>query len=106
MNHLDQVELKLSAQRALLGNIPASLRAVSIESNETEIKFRCIFDAGSTEPDLELLRSAGTEIIADFKSPISIQDDFLALTTPSVMNHLKHLVFLRNESNQSGGNGE
>jgi hypothetical protein len=89
--------LQLSAQRALWGHVPRSLRAVSIASAEPEIRFRCYFDAGASEADRQLLSEAASEIIADFSAPWNISEELLDLAAPKPMQHLEHLIFLRHE---------
>jgi len=97
MNQIDETHLRLSAQRALLGNVPSSLRSASIEITETTIHFRCQFDKSASENDLEILRCAGTAIIADYPSSYTIEEQFNLLPSPDQMSHLKNLVFLRHE---------
>jgi len=63
------VELRLSAQRALLGNIPPTLRVVSLEVRRTVIHFRAVFTSAATNEHRESLSVAATEVIADFSEP-------------------------------------
>ena len=95
-SHTD-IDVRLSAQRALCGAIPNSLRAVSVEVVGQTIQVRSIFDDGCTEDDKELLSVAGTEIIADFPDLLTIDEEFLVIAMPQSMQHLTHLVFLRYE---------
>ena len=92
------IEIKLSAQRSLLGHVPASLRAVSVDADGSKIYYRCIFDGKPTEDEWELLSIAATEMIADFPEPYTIEEEYLHIPYPSMMEHLKHVVFLRHES--------
>jgi hypothetical protein len=91
--------IRMSAQGALLGQIPASLRAVSVDVDKANSKvlLRCIFDGAPTEDDWELLSVAATEIIADFSAPFTIEEEYLETKYPNEMKHLKHLVYLRHE---------
>lgn len=91
------ISLRLSAQRALWGNVPASLRAVSVEYRAFTIHCRFVFDTTVADQDRELLSDAATEIIADFPAPYMIDVEFLVLPPPQQMVHLQHLVFLRAE---------
>jgi hypothetical protein len=95
----DSISLRLSAQRALLGHVPACLRSASIQKEGDTILWRCVFDAEATEDDFELARMAGTEIIADFGAPTTIDEEILTIPFPEKVEHLEHLVFLRHENN-------
>lgn len=97
-DHTEQaVRLKLSAQRALWGNVPPTLRAVSLEQRGDAIYFRCVFTSDATDDDVELLSIAGTEVIADFSAPMTLQEEVIRLDPPTKPSHLTHLVFLRAE---------
>lgn len=99
MNQLNDIDIRLSAQRALWGNVPSTLRSTSLEVADTSsIIFRCYFDIAASEEDYELLRCAGTEVIADYPSGYTIEEQFILLPWPNEMSHLKHLVFLRHEA--------
>jgi hypothetical protein len=91
--------IRMSAQGALLGQIPASLRAVSVDADKsnTKVFLRCIFDGAPTKDDWGLLSVAATAIIADFSAPFTIEEEYLETKYPNEMNHLKHLVYLRHE---------
>ena len=91
------IELRLSAQRALWGNVPFSLRAVSVEERGTTIHFRAVFSPGATEDDRELLSVAASEIIADFPAPFMIEEEFMEIAPPGEPAHLQYLIFLRAE---------
>lgn len=93
----DGVDLRLSAQQALLGNIPASLRAVSVEYRAHQIACRCVFDGPPTEDDQELLSCAMTEMLADYREPYTLEEEYLYLSYPMDMSHLQYLVFWRYE---------
>ncbi len=92
--------LRLSAQRALLDAVPVGLRAVSVEAKENMIFVRSIFDSQqSKDKHWESLSIAGTEIISDFPD-YNIKEEFL-VNTEHKMKHLKHLVFMRKETDIS-----
>lgn len=96
------IRLRLSAQRALWGAIPANLRAVSIGMEGERILFRCIFDGAPAHDERELLSVAATEIAADFwqKTIPQIEEQYLEIAQPGKMEHLKYLVYLRYEANE------
>jgi hypothetical protein len=91
------VSLRLSAQRALWGNVPRSLRAASVAYDGTAIRCRFIFDGPPSEEDRLLLSDAAGEIIGDFPWTFTLEEEFLAVPQPMPMSHLRHLVFLRFE---------
>lgn len=90
-------QVRLSAQGVLLGNVPASLRAVSVNVASTKVYYRCIFDGEPTEDEWELLSVAATELIANFVEPYEIEEEYLRVPYPDEMENLKYLVFLRYE---------
>jgi hypothetical protein len=89
------VDLRLSAQRALWGQVPRSLRAVSLEMRGTCIYFRAVFEPSASEEDRELLACAATEVVADFPAPVTIKEEFLDIAPPEKPPNLQFLVFLR-----------
>lgn len=91
--------VRLGAQRALWGQVPPSLRAVSMEidRNRSTIYVRCIFDGEPSEYDRELLSVAATEVIADYSEPFTIEDEYIDITCPNPMSHLRLLIYLRHE---------
>jgi len=93
----DDVLLRLSAQRALLGAVSAALRAVSVELRGTQICFRAVFDAAHTPDNREMLSVAATEVIADFPAGYTIDEDYVVVNADTPIQHLRHLVFLRAE---------
>jgi hypothetical protein len=97
MNDDLSVLVRLSAQRALLGHVPASLRAVSVDVDVAKVYLRCVFDGEPPEDERELLSIAASELIADFSEPYTIKEEYLYTSQPERMSHLKHLVFLRHE---------
>lgn len=99
-------ELRLSAQRALLGCITGGLRAVSVEKAGNTIKWQCAFESEAAKAaEWEVLSEAATEVIADYAAPAIIEEDYVVMDfrssgneTPNQIAHLKNLVFLRYES--------
>ena len=91
--------LLLSAQRALLGQIPPSLRAVTAEVSGTEVRLRFVFDGPISEDDMDSAQFTGTEVIADFPSPWTIEGQIVRLDYPADVRDgaLQHWVYLRKE---------
>lgn len=94
---MKSTDVRLSALRALQGAVPRSLRAFSVETGNTEVRTRAIFDETATEADKELLSCAGTEMIADFPAPWTINEEVLVIPVGNAMKHLRELIFLRHE---------
>jgi hypothetical protein len=90
-------DIRLSAQRALWGCVPRSLRAFSVEVSDCVIRTRGIFDETCCEEDRTLLSEAGAEIIADYSGPFSIEEEFSVVRSGEPMRHLTHVIFLRHE---------
>lgn len=92
-----QTDIRLSAQRALWGHVPQSLRAFSVQLQENVIRTRAIFDETATGADKELLSVAGTEIIADYSAPFTIQEEFIVVPNEKEIQHLESLIYFRYE---------
>jgi hypothetical protein len=92
------MSLRLYAQQALLGNIPQSLRSVSVEYRGTDIACRFIFDGEPTEYDQDLLSCSAAEIISNYNEPYMLDEEYLAIPYPAEMNFLSYVVFLRHEN--------
>jgi hypothetical protein len=91
------VYLRLSAQRALWGNVPHTLRAASVERQDTRIRCRFIFDGAASEEDRETVSLVGAHILSDYPPQFTLDEEFLELQAPGEMTHLQYLVFLRFE---------
>lgn len=98
-------DIRLSAQRALLGCVTRGLRAVSIELSLNTIRWRCVFGSEvAKNSQWEILSEAAAEVIADFPEPMKIEEEYLVVrfrdseqAKPNEIPHLEHVVFLRHE---------
>ena len=97
LNDENGIHLRLSAQRALWGQVPNTLRATSVEYGLNVIRCRFIFDGEPSIDEKDILGDAAAEIIADFPSPFIIEEEYIGIKYPERMSHLKYLVFLRYE---------
>lgn len=77
------VLLRFSAQKALLGAVPPSLRLVSGRAIEPQLVLSFVFNGPIEDDDVESLRVATTEMIADFPSPWTLVEYFIRLDCPS-----------------------
>ena len=76
MRHSDQGELRLSAQRALLGRIHPEMRLVKIRASGTVIVLSIVVGSEPTERVRVDVSDATTEIIADFPQAAEIEERF------------------------------
>jgi hypothetical protein len=97
MNGIASVDIRLSAQRALLGAVPSSLRAFSIEVAGSVIRTRSVFDGTETQDHRELLSGASAEIIADFPATFRVEEDCVSSSVGTSIQHLHHVIFQRHE---------
>ena len=67
---MNEVELRvrtlLSLQRALLGEIPSSLRGVTVYWDSSRILIHCFFDGEIKEIDRKSMKDVATEVQSDF----------------------------------------
>lgn len=73
MDSNEATDFRLSAQRALWGTVPISLRAFSGDVKGHVVLVRAIFDETVTNEDKELISVACSEIIADYATPFTIE---------------------------------
>lgn len=98
-------DIRLSAQRALLGCITGVLRAVSVELSSHTIRWRCVFGSEvAKNSQWEILSEAASEVITNFPEPMKIEEEYLVVKfrdseqeKPNKIPHLEHVVFLRYE---------
>lgn len=75
--------LLLSVQRALLGDVPATLREVSCGWSGQDIKLRFVFDGEIQPDDYERSQLVGSEVIGDFPAEWTISEEILRLDYPA-----------------------
>jgi hypothetical protein len=90
--------LLLSIQRALLGEVTPSIRALTAAIDENGIRLRWIIDGNITDGFRNNLSAAGTEVVADFEAH-QITEEFLRCDAPHPMRdlYLDELAYLRKE---------
>jgi hypothetical protein len=77
------INLRCSVQRALLGRIVPSMRAVIVDVTPAGRIIRVFFDRAPTAEESELLSEAETEVLADYTdNRISIESVTLPSPTP------------------------
>ncbi len=73
------LSLKLSIQRALLGEVTDGLIAVTCGLEERHIQIRAYVSGEVTEEDIERIQCVGTEVIADFPDGYTIDESSVSV---------------------------
>jgi len=99
-----EAEVQASLVRALLGAIPSCLRSVSFQVEGHVIRLRYLFDGPISDDDEDGARTAGTEVIADFTDPMTIDEEVLRLDYPEPLHGqtLARRVYERKERTTRG----
>lgn len=85
-------ELKLSAQRALLGTITENMRAITLQSKNDRLLLRVIFYENPSEDEKDLLGDITAEILADFNEINHVSEEFI-VDANSLFKNLECLDF-------------
>ena len=91
------IDLRLSGQRALWGQVPANLRTASVEFQGEEVVFQAVFNDVPTDHDKELLTDCAGDILADFPDNFSLKELCLVVPEPAKAPSLKNLLYQRYE---------
>ncbi|MBU2714287.1 hypothetical protein [Zooshikella harenae] len=89
--------VKLSIQRALLGEVSSFLRAVVFSINNKDIEIRFYFDGVINEEDRESASCVETEVIADYDEDYSINANCLRVDACDPINDRGVWVYKRRE---------
>lgn len=92
----------LSLQRALLGEVFPSLRAVTVEWSDSVVKFFAYVDGPLAEEDAESLSCVSAEVAADFWSGVAIEYEVIRADLPTRVEDARTRVFHRREGVRSG----
>jgi len=94
-----QADLLLSVQRALLGAVSSSLRAVACAWHDEQIILRFVFDGSISDADEESMHIVASEVIADFHAPATIDEQIIRSDYPSNLNDhaLESWAYIRKE---------
>jgi hypothetical protein len=88
------VRLKLSVQRALLGNVSAEMAAVRARLNDAQIVLEVFFFGDTPDADRQTVEEVAAEVIADFPETYSIQTNCVRLSDLS-QQEVSQFLFLR-----------
>jgi hypothetical protein len=99
MAQQDDINLRLSAQRALLTHVTRTMRAVSVDvvPEEKRAWIRFVFDGEPPPAEAEAASVACTEIMTDFVDDWVFDTEIVATPFPERMAHLRMVVFARCE---------
>ena len=99
----DRKMLLLSLQRALLGEVPASLRQASIEADPVLQIVRLRFEYAELDDEgQEGCSCAATEVIADFPAPWTLDEQHVVVAVPAALAPLANVAYLRAEPAHAG----
>lgn len=90
-------EVLLSLQRALLGEVGPSLRAVTVNYAESSLHFEAFFDGAITDENREAMSLVETEVMADFPSTHTITHEVTRLDAPALIPKDRTWVYYRKE---------
>lgn len=79
--HFSEDFLKKSIERALTGQTPENLVALTAEVESQRIKLVAYFDEQVTEDNTGTISPVAAEVIADFPEQLSIEEDCLTSTS-------------------------
>jgi hypothetical protein len=102
-DHSMQSEVRLVAQRALLGEVTPRLRCVSFDIADGRLRARFEFDGDPTDEERECASVVMTNIIAALSPTILFTEEFLANPFPHPCNSLTIRVYARNEMHGIAG---
>jgi hypothetical protein len=94
-----RIELLLSLQRGLFGEVHPQLRQASIEADETGkiIRLRFEYDGNPEAVVRESCSCAAAEVIADFTSPWQLDEQHLSVAFPERLSPLQYVAYHRAE---------
>jgi hypothetical protein len=81
----------------MLGEVSPALRGVTVGWHDNTIQVRAYFDGPISEEDRESMSCVGTEMIADFSEPWTIDDEVVRRDAPEPMECLEAWAYLRRE---------
>ena len=87
----------VAVQQALLGEVSARLRAVSVSWSDTSIHFDCYFDGEVDDEDRDSMACVDTELVAMFPETHTITHTIVRLDHPEPLPQKNLRVFRRRE---------
>jgi hypothetical protein len=95
----EDVQLRLSLQRALLSHVTPDLRSVSADvlPEKRMVRLRFVFARQPGDSDHNATSIAAAEVIADYPDDWQLEEEYLILPAKVRMSHLRLLVYHRCE---------
>jgi len=97
MSELERTSVLLGFQRALLGNVPPSLRGLTAEWDAVSIRGIAYFDGPVSQVDQDCIGDIEAEVLADLAPGRTIRLEVQRLDAPGRMPCLKVWVYRRRE---------
>lgn len=98
MTVASRATLLLLLQRALLGEVPPSLRQASIEADPFLRIVRLRFEYAEFDEDAQAGCScAATEVIAGFPAPWNLDEQHVVVAVTAALAPLAHIAYRRSE---------
>jgi hypothetical protein len=94
---IEEYEVCLSIQRALLDKITPNLRRISFLLGENLIKLFFFYDAKPSEIEKELVGDISAEVISDFPESYKINCELIDVKYPEKINSKGRIIFNRFE---------
>jgi uncharacterized protein (DUF2336 family) len=74
---MDEPNIRLAVQRALLGEVPSSLRFIYAHTEDKTLHFHAVFTENAPDKHLECASRASTELIADYPADFSLVENIV-----------------------------
>jgi len=89
----------LSFQRALLGEVPCTLRGLTVGWTKSEIIIHCFFDGEIKDDNREAMEVVASEVVADFPEITEIHVKCIRKDVPEDINpfNIKVWIYRRKE---------
>ena len=99
VDQLLRAEVLLSVQRALVGAVPASLRAVTCDWSEATVTLRYVFDGPVHPFDADRMMAVGGEVAADLGYAFSLDEKVVRADHPEGLDRhfLRAWAYMRQE---------
>jgi len=99
---VDRIQVLLSLQRALWGEVFPALRAVTVEYSEASVKFVAYVDGPLEDTDADSLSAISAEVSADFLPGVDIDYEVVRRDSPMRIDDGRLLVYRRREVSGGG----
>lgn len=99
IDQLLREEVLLTLQRALVGAVPASLRAVTCDWAEAKITLRYIFDGPVGGDDVVDIMAVGEDVMSHFRDTMALDEQIIQVDRPADLapHFLRAWAFMRKE---------